>query len=283
MDMSIKYTNHLGKSMVFGAPDGSLHYFANELRDFMYSFREYGGKAMNYKREGKVVLLKVGIAAQTEDEGEQLREELYRLTTADVEAGKQGKLTIGGFDMSCTVIGQANSVYNYGDRFLECDLSIRIDDPVWRTSTVYPFRKPVEVESTGFLDYPYDYPYDYTPSAKASTVENLSSQQGGSDFLLRAYGPCKNPYVQIAGNSYRVNVTVPPGGFLEVNSAEGTVELVSMYGERTNAYADRQRGASGSGSYIFQRIPSGTSIVSWNNAFDFDLELFDERSIPPWR
>lgn len=283
MDMTITYTNHLGQSMAFGEPEGSLHYFANALRDYMHTFDEYNGRAMNYKLSGKVVPLKVGIAAATDDEGYKLREQLYTLSSADVEASVPGKLTIGGYDMGCTIVGQANSKYEYGERWLECELSLRVDDPIWRRGVVHRFRISEDVAPSDFLDYPYDYPYDYSPRPKASSIDNESSQLKGSQFLMRIYGPCTNPYIQIAGNSYRVNVKVPTGGFLEIDSTMGTVEVVSMYGERTNAYNERQRGAEGSGSYIFQRIPTGTSPVSWSNSFNFDLELYDERTIPPWR
>lgn len=283
MDMSITFTNHLGQSMVFGAEDGPLHYFLNTLRDYMYSFSEYNGKARNYKREGKVVPFKIGIAAETEDEGETLREQLYAITNADVEAETPGKLTISGYDMGCTVIGQANSEYHHGDRWLECELSIRVDDPVWRAGVLHTFRIAEDVEDSEFLDFPFDFPFDFTPRPKASSIENDSTQQGGSEFIMRIYGPCTNPYIQIAGNSYRVNTKVPAGGFLEIDSTVPSVEVVSIYGERTNVFDERQRGAKDSGSYIYQKIPSGSSPVSWSNTFNFDLELFDERSIPPWK
>lgn len=282
MDMSITFTNHLGKSMTFGAPEGSLHYFANELRNYMYSFDEYNGRAMNFRLEGKVVLFKIGIAAQDEEEGLRLRDELYAVTTADVQAEKRGRLTICGYDMECTIVGASNGFYHKGERWLECELSVRVDEPLWRSKRLHKFLAPEVEEKSEFLDFPFDFQFDFTPRPRASTVESDSTQQGGSDFVMRIYGPCTNPYVQIAGNSYRVNVKVPAGGFLEIDSMAGTVQVVSVYGERTNAYKDRQRGAEGSGSYIFQKIPSGESPVSWSNAFDFDLELFDERSIPPW-
>lgn len=293
MDMSVTYTNHRGESMTFGAKDGDLHYFLNELRSCSYSFDEYNGRARNFRKEGKTVLFKVGIAAKTDEEGLELREQLYRLCRSDVAAAKasrqvagkpiRGRITICGYDLECLVVGQAPSEYEHGDRWLECELSVRVDDPTWRAGVTHPFRIVKNVEVGEFLDFPFDFPFDFTPLPKASEIENGSSQEEGSDFVMRIYGPCTNPYVQIGGNSYRVDVRVPSGGYLEVDSAAGTVEVVSKYGERTNAYDNRQRGAEGSGSYIFQRIPSGTSTVSWSNSFDFDVELFDERDIPPWK
>lgn len=282
MDMRVKFTNHLGKSITFGASESSLHYFANELRNYMNSFDEYNGKALNYRLEGKVVPFKVGIASDTDEEGLALREELYVIANADIEAQKQGSLEICGYTLDCVIIGQSYSEYHHGDRWLESELSIRIDYPVWRAGVLHQFRIATEVEAGDYLDFPFDYPFDFTPRPKASTIENTSAQLNGSHFIMRIYGSCTNPYVQIAGNSYRVNVKVPAGGFLEIDSAKGTIEVVSMYGERQNAYSERQRGAEGSGSYIFQKIPSGSSPVSWSNSFNFDIELFDERSTPPW-
>ena len=35
-------------------------------------------------------------------------------------------------------------------------------------------------------------------------------------------------------------------------------------------------------SSIWEKIPAGLSIVSWNGAFGFDIILFNERGTPRW-
>ena len=53
-------------------------------------------------------------------------------------------------------------------------------------------------------------------------------------------------------------------------------------GTRENVYKFRERGAHGSGSYLFEPIKPGTDDITWDNTFDFDLTLYETRSTPPY-
>ena len=99
---------------------------------------------------------------------------------------------------------------------------------------------------------------------------------------MRIFGAAIKPYIIIGNNTYSVDVTVPEGARLEINSRTQTVEIIDDLGRVTNVYNARKLGRKGSGSYIFEKIPVGYSVISWSNNFSFDLVLLEERSVPKW-
>ena len=91
------------------------------------------------------------------------------------------------------------------------------------------------------------------------------------------------PSVTVGGNRYQVLTDVPDGGYLLIDSIEGTVTKVAKNGYRTNALPDAVLGGGvGSGSYIFEDIPAGTSTVSYDGSFGWDLEVYREDGAVPW-
>ena len=58
---------------------------------------------------------------------------------------------------------------------------------------------------------------------------------------------------------------------------------VAKNGYKTNALPDAVLGGGvGSGSYIFEDIPAGTSTVSYDGSFGWDLEVYREDGAVPW-
>lgn len=159
---------------------------------------------------------------------------------------------------------------------LECILL----DGVWRRSRlVHMF--PSSGDSQGSKTYTYEYPYRYASEygVRSVTVDSLASVS----FSMTIFGYAKNPIIRIGNNVYRFDVTISEGGYLLVDSRDCTAVLVGKQGERSNAYSKCERGTGeGCGTYAWERIPSGTSLVSWNDSFGFDLVLYEERSAPPF-
>ena len=75
-NMAMKYVNH--KNQVISLGDGGpLHYFANTIRDWEWTANEVNGKVSSFTRSPIDKDLPIGIAAETEEDGLLLRDQLY--------------------------------------------------------------------------------------------------------------------------------------------------------------------------------------------------------------
>ena len=155
-------------------------------------------------------------------------------------------------------------------------------DGVWRRGTT-EHHDPRADKAGGDFDYPYDYPHDYAGMSILDTVTNATGMP--QPVKLTIFGPCVNPYIIIGTNRYEVDATIPAGSRLEIDAASDsrTVTMISDTGLRTNLFAKAVRGTGrGSGIYVFEPLPPGTSSISWAGGFEFDLTAIEERSEPPW-
>ena len=91
------------------------------------------------------------------------------------------------------------------------------------------------------------------------------------------YGPAVNPSVSIANHPYQVNITIEKGELLEIDSTKGTVYQITSKGQKISRFNERQKEPS-----VFEKIPPGGSLISWNGDFDLDVILYEERSEPRW-
>ncbi|WP_294163140.1 hypothetical protein [uncultured Senegalimassilia sp.] len=202
-----------------------------------------------------------------------------RCADSDMQKGMPGTLRVEGWFQRCFVV--ASEVDGIGGDFFAAKLTLVLLDGVWRRGTTTAF---VPVQSSAdyeFLDLPYDLPYDLgAPQPRRYAV---NPGYADSPAKLVVYGPAVNPSVRLAGNLYRVDVTVPDGGRLEIDPLRRTVTEVLPDGTKIDAFSKAHRGSgAGSGEYIFERVPVGTSEVSWDNGFGFDLTLYEEEGEPAW-
>lgn len=285
MNTLIRYTNGRNESMEFGGgrEAGSLNYLEHGLRDWAWSYSTgaASGRVTSFSSGGpKEVSFPVGIAAATAEEGMDLRNRLLLIGEPDIDARKPGTLEVGsdGWSLRCWIVGGSPTNYWMDDRFAEFTLTLLVEDPVWTRESLVRFEPAVQ--SAGGVDLPFEFPFDFQPEAGAKTVFN--NGMFACDFLWRVYGPATNPYVRIGTNLHKVNVNVPDGARLEVDTTEHTVRVIMVDGTVEDAYAARARGGKGSGSYLFERIPVGDSSVTWDGSFYFDIVLRESRIAAPY-
>lgn len=163
------------------------------------------------------------------------------------------------------------------------DLTFVLVDGVWSQPKLKWYGR-LGADPDAPLDYPYDFPFDYGPMNQAASITN--PELTPTPFKWQINGPVTNPIMEIAGNRYEVNgVTVPDGGILEVDgvSEPKSILLRGPTGTITDVFDKGVRGSGlDSGTYIFQPIPPGTFTVGWAGNFNFFLEMWFERSEPPW-
>ncbi len=286
MRVDIAYVNGRGERLELGGDDASLHYFEHGLRDWSWSWSTgaAAGKVSSFSRRGDKpaeVPFPVGIGAGNAEEGIALRNRVQEVGEHDIAAKSPGRLYVGDWYLRCWIVAGEPTDYWMDDRIAELDLTLLVDDPGWVLEREMRFVPETGADGLAAgADFPCDLPAELKRERLSKTVSNGALFP--CDFLWRAYGPATDPYVRVAGNLYKVNVDLPAGSRLEVDSAARSVTVVSQHGERSDAYGDREKGPEGSGSYIFEKVPVGESSLSWDNSFAFDLVLYDVRTACPW-
>lgn len=205
---------------------------------------------------------------------------LRRVADADVNARTPGTfLAQNEWKQRGYVLASSPNDIHYGR--LSTELKIALLDGAWWRLVSQSFMVGDGGEESTYLDYPHDYPYDYMkPSAADSITPSVLTP---SDVRIVVYGSAVNPYIIVGGNRYQVNVTVPAGGYLIVDGREKSIMLTLADGTVQNVFSSGVRGSgSGGGEYIFEQIPAGTSEVTYDGSFGFDLGWYEEEGEPPW-
>lgn len=206
---------------------------------------------------------------------------LRMLADADMAAGSPGTLVADGQWRTDAFIAKSD-IQSVTPTIVETSLTFLLPDPWWRRRISHVFTRRTSADSA-WLDLPADLPADLSGMAAVRTLDN--PEPHAMPAVIRVYGPCVNPYLLIGDNRYQVDCTVPSGGRLEIDGASSvkTVTLIDAQGRHANMFAAAHRGDGlGSGQYIFEPIAAGGNLVTWQNDFDFDVELVVERSEPPW-
>ena len=202
-----------------------------------------------------------------------------RCADTDMQEGTPGTIHVNGWFQRCFVV--ASEVDGIGDDFFAAGLTLVLLDGVWRrgvTAAFVPVRGSADYE---FLDLPHDLPYDLGATPPRQYAINPGHSGSLAKFIV--YGPAVNPSVRLAGNLYQVDVTVPDSGYMVIDPLRRTVTVVAADGTTMDAFGKAHRGSGeGSGEYIFERVPAGTSEISWDNSFGFDLTLYEEEGEPAW-
>lgn len=284
MRTDIAYVNRLGERLELGGDDASLHYMEHELRDWKWSWTTgVAGGVTGFSRRGskpRELSLPVGVAAPDASEGIALRNLVESVGSVDVDAGEPGWLYVGDWYVRCWIVGGEPTDYWMDDRFAELDLTVLVERQGWVRETTTHYVPETGSESASGTDFPLDFPLEFVRGRAAKSIYNGGTSP--QDLLLRVYGPASDPAISIGGNVHRVNVEVPAGHRLEVDTMARTVRLVAPDGTWTDAYGYREPGAEGSGTYVFERVAPGPASLSWGNDFSFDLVLYEVRMACPW-
>ena len=200
---------------------------------------------------------------------------------ADLASMTPGTLDFDGWGQRCYIAGVEVKAVTGGAAVVKLEAVLL--DGAWRKREVYEFRPGAGSGTVGVgHGYAYGYSYGYPYSEETSREIEVGSIVA-SPFRIIVYGPAVRPSVTVGGNRYQVSTDVPDGGYLLIDSIEGTVTKVAKNGYRTNALPDAVLGGgAGSGSYIFEDIPAGTSTVSYDGSFGWDLEVYREDGAVPW-
>jgi hypothetical protein len=171
-----------------------------------------------------------------------------------------------------------SSVSSLTSHMREDSLTLVLLDGAWLHEDKLTLRP--QAFTTG-LDYPFDYDYDFTGTSMRSVVSNDSVTS--ANFRMVIFGPAVNPAITIGGNAYQLNFSLTANSYAVIDSQLKMIQIVQADGSIINGFSYGVRGkGQGTGTYIFEKIPSGVSLVQWDNSFGFDLSVFEEESELPW-
>lgn len=271
MHRPIIYKNNRNETNIFGGRE----LFINDMDLFNYSW-SYDtdfGRVDNFRKETQEKELIISIYGKTEAEANERKNKVFEVFEKDVLTNRPGRLWIGDYYLSCYVVeGSISNYYRQGN-YLAKEIKIVTDTPIWIKETAYSFY--IQDMENGGSFYPYDYPYDYSNNLIVRNINN--NHYADSNFELIIYGPALNPTIFIKGHPYTINTDLFAGEYLIINSANKTVIKTKNNGETVNEFNRRNKEYS-----VFKLIEQGQSTVSWNEEFNFDLIVFDERSMPLW-
>ena len=209
-------------------------------------------------------------------------DELRRLADRDMAKGTPGSLSMDGWAQRAYVTkAEASSISR---SHVTMSLTVVLLDGVWRRGHTVSFEPITATSGDGeFLDLPYDLPYDLGVPSTRKFFDG--SEWGCAPLKFTVYGPVVNPAIRIDGNWYKVDLTIPDGGYLVIDplAVPRSVTLVNADGSTVDAFSKARRGDGlGSGEYIFQPASAGTHEVDWDKSFGFDLTWYEEEGEPPW-
>ena len=268
----LKYKNHMNEVFEFGK-DG-IFVNTNELHDYEWEVTTKNNRIASLDHVVREKALPVVIICEDEDQGIQARNKLFEVVEKDVLAMQHGRVIIGDYYFKCYVTKSTKENYLTTKRLMQLELTLTSDFPFWVKETTKAFA----INSKAVVDghsYPYDFPYDY--SSDITSHELINTNFVDTNFRLIVYGPVSEPAVYINDHLYQVRCDIQKGEYLTVDSVLKKIFVTKNDGTVVNQFHLRNRE-----SYIFQKIPSGTSGISWNNEFGFDIMLLEERSEPKW-
>lgn len=269
----LKYKNHENEVFEFGR-DGV---FVNigSVHDYSWTVNKKNNRISSITYGVQTRKLPVVIICGTDEEGIAARNRLMEVFEKDVLAFQYGKIIIGDYYFRCFVTKSEKKNYLSSDKYMTLNLTLTTDLPYWVKETSTIFQPASSSSGTTGLDYGFEYPFDYGNAMDSKALVNTGFMP--SNFRLIVNGPCSNPAVYVAGHLYKVNCDILSGQYLTIDSANKAVTLTANDGTVTNVFSSRDKD-----SYIFEKIPSGSSPVTWSGDFTFEIVLLEERSEPKW-
>ena len=263
----MRYINHIGEVIEFGK-DYLIN--TNDFRNYEWAYNSRYNKIVSFRKHIVKKTLPVLIeGSNAYDKANRL----FEVIEKDVLEAKSGCMEINGYKLKGYFYASKKKDYTRGD-IIKVDMSFVSDSNLWiKESEPYYFN--IEESATDGLDYNHDYAYDYTSSLYTSLLSNPNYTD--TDFRITISGKAVNPSIVIAGHTYAVDGIIEEGENLFIDSIDKTVYLIRRDGAVVNKFGDRDKD-----SYIFQKIPSGGSSVSWGSDFAFSIVLIEQRSEPRW-
>lgn len=276
------YTNHLGITVEFNNPYSFFTLNPLPLRTYEATATVMSEKITGFSEKGiKNYGIELGITGRSAAEASENYDHLMSVFETDTISAIPGTITVNGYSLKCFISGIAPQASLR--RAKTVIATVTTDNALWyrelfTAKFAYDNFTIVENSPTTYpeLTYPHDYPVGYSPENTIKEINNPAMRP--SHFRLIVEGSAESPAIIIGGHTYSVDVSVPLGSRLIIDSRASTIVLSDEKENTTNAFDRRNRYSD-----IFAKIPTGRNKVSFGSSVDcFYLTLIDERSYPQW-
>lgn len=298
------YINHLGQQVKFGDVDG-LFLNQHDLFNFSWNVQTRGNRIVNLNRLGvRENNIPLVIVAETREKAAKLANDFFKICEFDLIANKKGKLIVNGYSLNCFIRGQDYSDWSDISKCLKISAKV-IRDGVWykrlepitfgdndgenplttiavNDNAASPSASLNASWTGGDKGYYYGYPYNYLSTTEEHVF--LNDKDVPLSWKAIIYGPTTTGTIRftIGEHDYYVSDTMlNTGERLEITAKESldekTVFKIDGDGNRENCFSKR-----GTDSYLFEPIPPGEHVVSFDADMKWTLIPILERSSPEW-
>lgn len=280
MKDQIKYYNHAGQLKL---TLNKWPYFSDpgEFKNWSWGYNDSYGKIGSFYRSKADYPLTIGIA----EDYKTYRDALCKIFTADILAGKPGRLELRGWSLECWIV---EAEYEYAldlDRKASFKVLPKDHDPTWtrKSTKSYDGTAMSGSDEDYGRDYLYkdgilgrDYNYGYNQSD--SHYDAITLPEVGNGFEVLIYGPQTNPTIYLNNYPVKVNVTISEDERLKVVSngqGERSVSILQLDGSSTDAFIYRDKTNT-----PFIELGEFTELTYGEIKFDFTT--IERRSEPSW-
>lgn len=270
MHEKITHTNSNNETLDFTALGILVNY--NDLRDY-----EWGIKTKNDKITGfyKGVVKKTipFVFCVDEHEADEIKNRFYEHFEIDVLQKRKGYFEINGYKYYCFAVKSVKSNYLINKRHLRINVGIATDDSNWIKETAYTADFSSSSART-VTKYPFTYSFTYSAPKSVNIVNDTFTD---TNMIVRIYGRCTNPIVNISDNTYQLYVTLNAGEYAEIDTFKRTITKYSTNGVQSNIFNARNKSHD-----TFRKIPQGSFDITTIGVEKVDVVLIDRRSEPKW-
>lgn len=239
--------------------------------------QEIGDSVYGFSKESKTYSITLTVRG-TLAERHQLLDELVEAFDYDIANMTPGRIYFGNYYIECYIKKAENAISGTWNNWSDCKIDIYCPYPFWaqeQEKSFYPDAAD-KGEEYEFLEYPYGYDYDYSRPTSGSQHWYIDHYKS-SNFKMIIYGPCTNPRITISNHVYQIFDTLSANEYIEIDSRNSTVKKYLANGTVQNIFYKK-----GNSSSVFEPIPAGDILVSWNGEFGFDITVYKERSVPEY-
>lgn len=287
---TVAYENNRGNKIVLT----ELPYAINiePLLDYEWAYasrdRRRGSRVAGFNKAVASEALTVHVLGKTLRERNEAIDNFNNIIEVDIYDGVAGKIWFNDWYTYGYITSAKNSSWQYGLAVAKKEIDFVREEETWFHEILKTSYSDIEEETeyeAGIKDYElnvdteligYDYSYDYGIDRQSMT-NIVNPNPLGCNWVISISGPVINPYVRIGDTVVNVNVEVPDGAFLVVDSSAKTIMLTLADGTEINAF-----GARNPDYYIFALIDSGVNPITWDGSFSWQLQMIEERSEPRW-
>lgn len=273
MITNIKYIASSGKQYDL-AVNGVLHRTANY---FSWAWGvngtklQFGTRVSDFSRDAAEYDAELVIYG-TLEERRQIISALHNDFENDLREKKPGRLIWGDYYIDA-YITQSQTAPMETWKYLNNKIHIYCPYPFW-VQDAHVSLPVSSVTESAFLDYEYDYEYDYSAPVIGTKIVK-SDFPFASEFKMVIFGLAVNPHITINGYPYVMNVTIPQGAYVVIDSRTKSITQYNNDGTQSNMFNYRNKVNS-----IFEKIPGGNLTIAWDASFGADITIFRERSEP---